>query len=98
MESPERHRPSLTPPPLYPSPSRGRRRLLPSRPFRFGEHAVDPGPQVAGLELRLQPLAVAGAVEVLGAVDLLALDPHLLHRHPRHPHRRLEHLAHRTRD
>src|SRR5204862_7862150 len=45
------------------------------------------------LDLGLEALAVALAVEVLGALDLLVADAHRLHRHPRHAHGRIEQLA-----
>src|SRR4051794_15859656 len=72
--------------------------LLLGRRFRLGDHPVDPGSKVTGFELGLEALAVAGPVEILASVDLLFADPDLVHRHPRHSHRGIEHLAHRPRD
>ncbi len=48
--------------------------------------------------MRLQPLAVARAVEVFGTLRLVLADAHGIHRHPSHLDRGFEHFAHHASD
>src|SRR5436190_8402773 len=66
---------------------------LPALHDRLGDDPFLLDSQVPGLDLGLEALAVALAVEVLRALDLLVADAHRLHRDPRHAHGRFKRLG-----
>jgi hypothetical protein len=64
---------------------------------RAGDDPVARRAHIARFDLDGQPLAVAGAIHLLGAADRLAAHAAVGQRQARHLHRRFQHLAHDAR-